>query len=356
MNDHGRPQVGDATPPFLVEVTRGAMSESRHRVAAAVVDASGAIILAAGDPERPIYARSAIKPIQALALVETGAAEAFGLGDTEIALACASHSGEPAHVRAVRAWLSRIGCSEEDLECGAHPPLYQESADTLVRSGIEPSPIHDNCSGKHAGFLTAARHLGFETRGYIRYDHPVQQRVLGILEQMTGLDLGGAPRGTDGCGIPVIGIPLGNVALAMARLADPSDQPDHRQEACARICSAMVAAPHLVAGTGRFDTRVILAAEGKAVVKGGAEGVHCAAIPGAGVGICVKSEDGAKRAAETIIALLLERYGILKKEPANGIGDLLTPIVYNRAGAEVGCIRVAADKHESTRPRIDHVR
>lgn len=347
MNDHSHaPNGGSRAAPFVVELTRGAMTESRHRVAAAVADASGAVLLAAGDPERPIYARSAIKPLQALAMVETGATEAFGLGDAEIALACASHSGEPAHVDTVRAWLARIGRGEEDLECGAHPPLHLDSADSLVQSGTGPSPMHNNCSGKHCGFLTAAHHLGYDSKGYVGYQHPVQQRVLGILEQMTGLDLGAAPRGTDGCGIPVIGIPLGNVALAMARLADPSDQPDHRQEAAARICSAMIAEPHMVAGTGRFDTRVIRAMDGKAVVKGGAEGVHCAAIPGAGVGICVKAEDGAKRAAEAVMAHLLDRFGVLEEKSANDIGDLLAPIIYNHAGAEVGRIRVAADEHQ----------
>ena len=187
--------------PVLVEVTRGEMVESRHRGSVAVVDHEGRTVLSLGSIEAPIYPRSAIKPLQALALVETGAAEAFGLSDAEIALACASHDGEPRHVSTVEAWLARIGCSTGDLECGPQLPSHEASAATLIRTGREPGPEHNNCSGKHSGFLSVARQLGAPTRGYIDLEHPVQQTVLGILEQMTGLDLGDAPRGIDGCGI-----------------------------------------------------------------------------------------------------------------------------------------------------------
>ena len=327
--------------PVLVEATRGAMVESRHRGAFAVVDVEGRVVASAGDTERPIYARSAIKPLQAIPLVESGAAEAFGLGDGEIALACASHRGEPRHVETVTAWLARIGCSVADLECGTHPPSDPKALAELLGARGTPNAAHNNCSGKHAGFLTLARHLGLPTEGYIRFEHGVQQRVLGTLESMTGLDLGGASRGVDGCGIPVIAVPLGNLALAMARLADPADQPEPRQAACARIRAAMAAEPFMISGTGQFCTRVISETGGRALVKTGAEGVFCAALPGAlperGLGIALKIDDGTGRAAEVAMAGLLARFGLL--EAAH---ELCAPRLSNRAGAVVGALRPPA--------------
>ena len=303
----------DAANPVLAEVTRGDTVESRHRGAFAVVDAAGGVALSAGNIERVVYARSAIKPIQALALIETGAAAAHALGDREIALACASHNGEPCHVDAVRAWLDRLGLGEKDLVCGAAPDRTHHGPLDRSRRG----KLHDNCSGKHAGFLTVAKHLGCPTEGYHRYEHPVQQRVLGVLEQMSGLDLGAAPRGTDGCGIPAIAMPLGNIALVMARLADPGDQPDGRQDACARVRAAMAAEPYMVAGAGRFCTRIMEVTGESALIKTGAEGVYCAALPGPGLGIAVKIDDGAGRAAELVMGALLRHLGIL--DAANSV-------------------------------------
>jgi len=332
--------TGNANP-VLVEATRGTMVESRHRGAFAVVDAEGRVIASAGDSERPVYARSAIKPLQAIPLVESGAAEAFGLGDAEIALACASHRSEPRHVDTVTAWLARIGCSIADLECGSHLPSNPAALAELLGARGTPHAAHNNCSGKHAGFLTLARHLGLPTEGYIRLEHGVQQRVLGTLESMTGLDLGAAPRGADGCGIPVIAVPLGNLALAMARLANPADQPEPRQAACARIRAAMAAEPFMISGTGQFCTRMISETGGRALVKTGAEGVFCAALPGEGprdaLGIALKIDDGAGRAAEVAMAGLLARFGLL-----DAGHETLAPRLHNRAGTEVGELRPPA--------------
>jgi L-asparaginase II len=238
--------------PILVEVLRGEMVESRHCGAYAVVDAAGGVVLAQGDVEHPVYARSAIKPLQALPLVETGAAARYGLSRKEIALACASHNGTAAVVDVVEAWLNRIGLSRDDLECGADPPIDQAAAQALVRAGQSPSALHNNCSGKHAGFLTTASHCGEPTRGYIGAQHPVQRRVLATLSSMTGLDLECAPHGTDGCGIPVIGIPLKAMARAMARLADPAGLAAERAAAAGRILEAMAAEFLIVAGASRF--------------------------------------------------------------------------------------------------------
>jgi len=324
--------------PVTVEVTRGDLVESRHRAAFAVVDSAGQVVLSGGDIARPLYARSSAKPLQALPLVESGAAAAYELSDVELALACASHAGEAPQVAAVRAWLARLGLGEDDLECGPQLPTHHATLLKFLRDGGVADAVHNNCSGKHSGFLTLARHLAVPTRGYIRYDHAVQQRILGVLEVMTGLDLGDAPRGIDGCGIPVIGIPLGNWALAFARLADPHDQPEARQAACARICRAMTAEPYMVAGTGRYCTRLMAAAGGRVVAKGGAEGVYCAAVPDLGLGVAVKAEDGADRAAEITLGRILRRLDVLGEDET----ALLETAIRNRAGLRVGEIRAAS--------------
>lgn len=330
--------------PVLVEVTRGGMIECRHRGAIAVVDAGGKVVCAWGDIERPIYGRSAIKPLQALPLIESGAAERFGLGDAEIALACASHNGERGHVEAVRAWLTRIGCGVDDLECGAHMPIHEPSAAALIKSGKEPDAAHNNCSGKHAGFLATARHLGEPTAGYISFEHPVQQRILGLLEQMCGIRLGDAPRGIDGCGIPVIGIPLGNMAMAMARLANPDKHlPPMRAAAARRILAAITAHPFMVAGSGRFCTEVMKIAGRKVVIKTGAEGVYCAALPTLGLGVALKIDDGAGRAAEVAMGHQLRQLKVLSDEEISALRDALTPSLVNRAGRQTGRILPAFD-------------
>ncbi len=335
--------AAESANPLLVEVTRGDMVESRHRAAFAVSDSQGRIVLSGGDFEKPVYGRSAIKPLQALPLLETGAAEAYGLGDSEIALACASHNGEPRHLQVVLSWLKDIGCSVADLECGPQLPGEEKALFDLIRSGNEPTAAHNNCSGKHTGFLTVARFLNHPTKDYIRYEHPVQQRILGVLETMTGLDLGQVTRGIDGCGIPVLAMPLGNIALAMARLADPGDQPDARQAACARVRQAMAAKPFLVAGNGRFCTKVMEATGGRALVKTGAEGVFCGSLPQQGLGIALNVDDGATRAAEALMGRLLQRLDVLDAAATEKLSAELQPQICNRAGRNVGEIRPPAE-------------
>ena len=215
MSNESRAHCPADTPnPVLVEVTRGSMVEAIHRGSAVIADRSGKVVAHWGDFERPVYPRSAIKPVQTIALVESGAADAFDVGDDEIALACSSHNAEPDHVSAVASWLARIGCSDADLGCGARAPLGADAAAALIRAGIAPGPLHNPCSGKHAGFLTTARFKGEPLAGYTKLTHPVQQRVLGIIEQMTGQDLNGVPWGWDGCSIPTFGVSLGGLAVA----------------------------------------------------------------------------------------------------------------------------------------------
>jgi L-asparaginase II len=325
--------------PVVIEAWRGAMAESRHRGLYAVVDTQGKIVDSAGDPERRVYPRSAIKPLQALPLIETGAADAFDVSTKELALACASHGGEPQHVGVVEPWLRRIGLSERDLECGAHAPSHAPSAKALTAAGRKPDAMHNNCSGKHTGMLTACVHLREPTSGYIKRDHPHQQRVFRALEKMCGVPLADAPEGIDGCGLPQLGIPLAALARAYARFGAPDALARGRADACRRLAAAMLAHPLMLAGTGRFCTRATVAAGGKALVKTGAEGVYVAAIPAKGLGIALKIEDGAARAAEVLISALLLRHAGFGDAETAAFQPLLHPPVLNVAERVVGEIR-----------------
>lgn len=329
---------GSDAPPVLVEVLRGGVVESRHRGSFAVVDAAGRIVASAGRIEAPVFPRSAVKPLQALPLVESGAADTLALSQREIALACASHRGEPAHADAVRSWLA-AGLSVEALECGAHPPLGADAAAALVRQGKAPSALHNNCSGKHAGFLCTAVHLGEDPNGYIRADHPVQQRVAAALAEMTGADLVAAPCGCDGCGIPTYAMPLRAVARGMARMVDTAGLGPVRAKEASAILDAMAAEPFFVEGTGSFVTDCMAVAGGTVRLKVGAEGVYAAALPHHGYGIALKIEDGAIRAAELAVASLLRRLGCLDEAQQLALDTYLRPVVRNAAGREVGVMR-----------------
>jgi L-asparaginase II len=333
--------AADNANPIVVEVTRGGAVESRHRGAAAVVDAEGALVAAWGDVDRPVFPRSAVKPIQAIPLVETGAADRFAVTDDELALACASHGGAPEHLRVAADWLRRIGLGPEFLVCGPHPPMCESAAAALVRAGRAPSSLHNNCSGKHAGFLTTALHLGAPSAGYGAPDHPVQQRVRQALAELGGVDLRDSVEGIDGCGVPVIAMPLSAIARGFAALADPNRLSPRRAAAIRRIVAAMTAHPYLVAGRGRFETVVMRACAGAVIVKGGAEGVSAAALPEKGLGIAVKIDDGAKRAVEPVMAALLARFAGLERRGRAALAPYLDRPITTTAGARVGTIRLS---------------
>ena len=319
--------------PILVEVTRGDRVESVHRGSIAIADAQGTLRVAVGDVETPVYPRSSLKPIQALPLVESGAAEAFGLSDEEVALACASHSGEPMHTTRVAAWLKRIGLSQADLACGPHPVRYEPVWREMLARGEPPTRIHNNCSGKHAGFLTLAKHLGVSTSGYERHDHAVQRIVARTLADIAGIDAD-MPWGVDGCAAPNFALPLAGFARALAKMADPSGLPEPRAKAARRIVGAMIAHPELVSGTGRACAILMRAAKGRAAVKTGAEGVFAGIVPDWGLGIALKIDDGATRASETAIAALLEKLGMLHGDSA--AAELVRAPVINTRDAIVG--------------------
>lgn len=331
----------DSAWQSFVEVTRGQMVESRHYGAAVVADATGRVVAAWGDFERPVYPRSAIKSLQALPIIETGAADAFGMTSEELALACASHGGEPMHSDRVAAWLGRIGCSASDLLCGPQWPTHEATTHAMIAAGQGPTALHNNCSGKHAGMLTTARHCGNTLTGYIDITHPTQQRVLGVLEAMTGQELGMAPRGIDGCSLPTIAVSLGGLAVAMARLATPDDLPAARVDAARRVTAAWSGHPELMSGTGRFDAALNRAMAGRAMVKIGAEGVYCACLTEPKLGLALKIADGASRAAEVAVAGILHKMGMLTAAQMTDLSSWTRPTLINRAGLEVGEVRLA---------------
>jgi L-asparaginase II len=328
--------------PVLVEVLRGDEIESRHRGTAAVVDSEGRTVAAWGAIAQPVFPRSAVKPLQALALVESGAADEFGVSDAEIALACASHNGEPVHVAAVRAWLARLDLTTDALECGPHAPFDIEAQAALLRSGAEPDRAHNNCSGKHTGMLTAARHMGVPTQGYTRPDHPVQLATRAIMSDLASIDLSSAALAIDGCGVPTLGLPIAALARAMARFARPQAPSDGRAEAIGRIRRAMAAHPMMVAGRGRFCTEVMAAAGEAILVKTGAEGVFAAALPNEGLGIALKIDDGATRASECALATLLKRFAALSPPVEPVLRRYAARELRNWAGVAVGVVRPAA--------------
>lgn len=328
-----------ASAPVAVEIWRDGRVESRHRVRACVADAAGGLVLAVGDLDEPVFPRSAVKPFLALALVESGAADALGVGEAELALACASHGGEPQHVSLVEAWLARLALDETALACGSHPPSYPPAAAELIRAGQRPRRVHNNCSGKHTGMLAAALHQHLPIQGYEHPEHPIQRYCAAAQAELAGLDRLPEP-GIDGCGLPNHPLPLRGLARAAANLADPTGLAPVRAAALRRIGAAMRAHPDLVAGTGRCCTAVMQAVSG-VIAKTGAEGVYLAALPEHGLGVAIKAEDGGTRAAETVLLALLERLGALDEPARAALRGLASPVLMNHAGRQVGHIAMA---------------
>jgi L-asparaginase II len=325
--------------PVLVEVLRGSLVESRHRGAVAVADADGATVLAIGDVASPIFPRSAVKALQALPLVETGAADAYGFGDEELALACASHSGEPGHVAVVTRMLAKAGFDAAALRCGAHWPMAQSAVAALVRSG-EPTALHNNCSGKHAGFLCDACIMKVDSAGYWRPQHPVQRQVRAVLEDLTGAVLSDDRRAIDGCSVPTWAIPLQNLAHAFAKFATGHGLGSERARAAARLRAACAQKPWHVAGTGRFCTEIMQLFGARVFVKTGAEGVYCGALPEQSLGIALKCDDGAGRASQAVMAALVARFLPLSDAERSALTRLVCPTLRNWNGMEIGKLKV----------------
>jgi L-asparaginase II len=320
----------------VVEVTRGALVESRHIVHVAVAHARRGLIAGCGDVHCVSFVRSAIKMFQALPLAEDGVSERFALTSEEVALCTASHNAEPFHVAAAQAILAKAGGSEEALACGPHPPMYAPAAAALERSGTTPGRVHNNCSGKHAGMLALARHHGWPIEGYHHAWHPVQQRVLRTLSEWSDLEPSRVPLGVDGCGLPTFALPLDRTALACARFAAAAGRGD---TAAATIVHAMTAHPEFVAGTGRLCTALMRTTNGRVFAKVGAEGYYCAGVPGLELGIALKVEDGARRASEPALLGVLSAVGALEAGELERLREFAQPVVTNTRGETVGDVR-----------------
>jgi L-asparaginase II len=325
MND---PMMDDAGLPEdvpLAAVRRGELVESVHRGRFAVYDPWGDVLEAFGDPEAYVYLRSSAKLFQALPLILSGTADAFDFTDEELAVACASHNAEESHLAAVRSILEKAGLSEDDLQSGAHPPMYGPAAAELVRRGEEPRAIHGNCSGKHSGMLAVCVHEGYETLGYRDPAHPLQMGILGLIAEVCGVEEDEVLVAGDNCGVPAFALPLRSFATGLARIATGEELPDHLAEAALRLRDAMRAHPFMVAGTGRLDTEIM--ERTNLLVKGGAEAVLAVGNP-AGWGMALKISDGSQRAVRPVGLAALEHMGV-------GVGDG-DSIVRGLHGEEVG--------------------
>jgi len=335
-------------PPVLARVYRGPYVESLHRGSVAVVDERGGSIAACGDPGESVYARSAAKPFQALPLLLAGGERRFRLGDAHIALMCASHGGEPRHVRAAEELLRRGGFGVADLRCGAHWPMHEPSARALMRRDEKPTALHNNCSGKHAGMLLACRLLGFDPAGYAEPAHPLQRRIRGLLAEYAGIRESEITIAVDGCSLPVFRLPLWGLARAYARLMSRAVPGESRVESSARagLVRAMSRRPEMVAGTGRFTTDFIAAGRGRWIGKEGAEGVYAVGLRSTGpdesaVGIAFKIEDGSARPRDAVTLGILERLRRLPPRARRRLARYAEPVIHNARGLDVG--RIEAD-------------
>jgi L-asparaginase II len=328
----------------LVEVTRGGITESRHRGHIVAVEFDGTVAAYLGAPETVTYLRSSAKPHQAIPLIASGAADRFGFTEKEVALACASHNGEPMHTELAASMLAKIGLGPEALKCGVHEPYSAEVAQSLREKGEAPNVLQNNCSGKHAGMLALALHLGAPTETYDEPTHPVQLAIGKVVSQFCGVALEDIAIGTDGCGVPVFGITVKAMALMYARLVSPpQDFEEDIRKACTRIVSAMTTYPELIGGTSeRLDTEMMRAANGRLISKVGAEGVYTVGVLPCddwprGLGLALKIEDGDdRRARPTVVIESLRQLGVLADESLEAVSRYAFYPVLNRRGDVVG--------------------
>ncbi len=328
-------------PEVLVNVIRGGIVESRHRGHVVAVDSKGRVIYLLGDPEAVTYWRSAAKPLQAVPLVEEGGMEHFGLTDQELAVICASHGGETAHTKTVRDILAKTGFTEDDLKCGPAAPMNGSVARALLRNNKPYLPVHNPCSGKHSGMLALCALKGWPSDEYYRADHPVQQKILDAISEITEYDRNKIKIGTDGCGVPVHCLPLVNMAIAFSSLSRPKKTASiGRRKALKHICDAMTSFPFYVAGTNRLDTILMEVTGGRLVAKLGAESVYCVGVKDEGLALCLKIEDGGYRALDPTVVKALDTLGWLEEGELEKIQSKLRLYIKNHRGEEIG--RLAA--------------
>ncbi len=323
----------------MIEVWRGPLVESLHFGAAAVANASGEIIEGWGDTDLQTYPRSALKPIQAIALVETGAYQTRGLTSRHLALACASHRGEPFHSALVTAWLDELRLDQNALACGPDRPADEASAAAAIREGLPAQRIYHNCSGKHCGFLTVALHRGWAVEGYDRLEHPAQQLYLDALSELTQCDARALPFGIDGCALPAAALPLAAMAAAMARFAAARAGEAPRRAAIRAIHDAMHRHAEYISGTAQPGVELARVTQGRVIMKTGAEGFMTAYVPDQGLGIALKIADGDARARVPALIALLSAVGLLDAAQQRELAALAEPPVLDSNGATVGHLR-----------------
>lgn len=333
-------------PSLQVSVTRADFPESVHLVDAAIVNSQGDVFAAYGDVERPVYPRSAIKPLQAVSFVESHAVSKFLLQDKHISLACSSHAGDDLHTGTVAEWLARLHLQASDLVCAPHEPFDKETAIQYYSKHQDFTRLNNNCSGKHAGILSTCAVLGFDVKNYGDYDHPIQKRLREILSILSQEKIDENPWGVDGCGIPTYTMSLAAMARGMAALSGPEVTWHNYHWATEKIRNAMIREPHYFSGKGQFCTEIITHTKGRVLIKTGAEGMCCLLLPQTGMGIALKAQDGGLRAVEAASLWLLGQLSPWSDDESARLGKLISPVLRNWSGLEVGKVIVTGHELE----------
>ncbi|MBD7909048.1 asparaginase [Sporosarcina gallistercoris] len=323
----------------LVDVVRGGYVESGHTGHIAVVDSKGRLLYSCGDPKRHTFARSSMKPLQAIPIIETGAAEHYKMQAADISLACASHNGEDQHTIRVKDILHRLELEVDDLKCGTHPPRWTAAYENVIKTDTPITPVYNNCSGKHSGMLTTAKHMNESTDDYYQIDHPVQQRILEVISDLSEVPIDEIEIGIDGCGVPVHGIPLDRLALSFAKMSKPGSFPEKRKQAIETVTSSMMAEPEMVGGTDRFCTDFMKVMAGRMFGKAGAEGVYCIGDLETGLGIAVKIEDGNGRAVYPAAVEVLKQLELLTGDQLEQLSSYHEPALKNARDEIIGHLK-----------------
>jgi len=323
----------------LVVVKRGNIIESIHLGHVVAIDSSNKTVATFGNPGFHTYVRSAIKPLQAIAVLESGAADRYSLNEQELVAICSSHNGEEMHSSLVRSILAKLGISEDYLRCGSHAPLHKGTLEEMSSRGEIPSTLHNNCSGKHAGMIASAMVLGVPLDTYLDPNHPVQLLILSIISDLCGTPIDKIDIGIDGCGAPVFGMPLHRLALGFVRLVTGAGVPEPRREYCMKLVKAIASYPYILAGTDRFDSLLMEVTDGRLTVKSGAEGIVAIGDNVRGLGIVVRVEDGSERALFPAAVEALMQIGLINKKQRDALDHFHHPIIRNWAGTTVGSLQ-----------------
>ena len=323
----------------LVDVIRGNLIESKHLGHIAIVDYTGRLIASKGNVNSIVFARSSMKPLQAIPIIETGAYDSYQLIPADLSLCCASHNGEEQHTERVLSILEKANLVESSLQCGTHIPRWDEAYRKIIIENRKVTPVYNNCSGKHSGMLITAKHLNEPIDSYYSMEHPVQKRILQVISDLAEIPKEEIQIGVDGCGVPVHGIPLNKIALAYAKMAKPDNLPDTRKNSISQIVHAMMEAPEMVGGTNRFCTDFMNVVKGNMFGKAGAEGVYCIGDLRSGIGIAIKIEDGNSRAASPVAVEVMKQLSMLSEREIKELKEYHLPTLKNARNENVGSLQ-----------------